>query len=62
MWCAACACQAALGVAAVAGLFIGGRAVTVDLASGVAKGATSAVKLLLFWTVVGLAFKFVIEN
>lgn len=54
--------EAALGVAAVVGLFVGGRAVTTGLASSVAKGASSAGKLLLFWTVVGLAFKFVIEN
>lgn len=46
----------------MAGLFVGGRAVTTGLASSVAKGATSAAKLLLFWTVVGVAFKFVIEN
>ena len=54
--------QVALGAAALGGLFVGGRAVTTGLASSVAKGASSAAKLLAFWTLVALAFKFVIEN
>jgi len=54
--------QIVLGAASLGGLFVGGRVVVKNLASGIAKGAASAATLLVFWTAVAYAFKFVIEN
>ena len=54
--------QVALGLATVGGLYFGGKAVVQNLASSVAKGAATAATLLVFWTAVACAFKFVIEN
>ena len=54
--------QILLGIATVGGLYFGGKAVATNLASSAAKGAATAATLLVFWSAVAYAFKFVIEN
>ena len=58
----AASAQVALGAAALVGLVLGVRSVLKGLASSVLSGAGSAAKLAVFWAIVALAFKFVIEN
>ena len=54
--------QVALGAAAVVGLVLFVRSLLTGLASSVLSGAANVAKLAVFWAVVAVAFKFVIEN